>query len=80
MITNFREEDLKHLRIEASINVELANSKMNLKLGKTYAETQPRETIALIGSHGYVEIAVNQGNAAKKFKAKPGDKITLSTT
>ena len=79
MITNFREEDLKHLRIEASINVELANSKMNLKLGKTYAETKPKETIALVGSHGYVEIAVNQGSAAEEFKAKPGDKILLSS-
>src|SRR3990170_5025465 len=79
MITNFREEDLKHLRIEASINVELANSKMTLKLGKTYAETKPKETIALVGSHGYVEIAVNQGSAAEEFKAKPGYKILLSS-
>src|SRR4030042_236145 len=79
MITNFREEDLKHLRIEASINMELANSKVNMKLVKTYAETKPKETIALVGSHGYVEIAVNQGSAAEEFKAKPGDKILLSS-
>jgi S-adenosylmethionine hydrolase len=79
MITNFREDDLKLLRVKTSINVELANSKMNLKLGKTYAETKPKETIALVGSHGYVEIAVNQGSAAEEFKAKPGDKISLSS-
>jgi hypothetical protein len=78
IITNISKEDLEHLRIEASINVELANSKLNLKLCKTYAETKPRETIALVGSHGYVEIAVNQGNAAEKFQTKAGDKIKIS--
>ena len=79
IITNFREEDLKNLRIEDSINVELANSKIALKLGKTYAETKPKETIALVGSHAYVEIAVNQGSAAEEFKVKPGDKVLLSS-
>ena len=79
LITNISKEDLENLRIEASIKVELTNSKMNLKLGKTYAETQLRETIALVGSHGYVEIAVNQGSAAEEFKAKLGDKILLSS-
>jgi S-adenosylmethionine hydrolase len=77
IITNISKEDLKHLHIKASINVELANSEVKLKLGKTYAETN--EVLLIIGSHGYVEIAVNQGNAAEKFKAKPGDAITLSS-
>ena len=57
--------------------MELTNSKINLKLGKTYAETKPGDALALVGSQGYVEIAVNQGSAAEEFKAKPGDKILL---
>jgi len=32
----------------------------------------------LIGSHGFLEIALNQGDAAKKFDAKPGEKVTIS--
>ena len=43
-------------------------------------EAKPEEALALIGSHGYVEIAINQGNAAEKFKAKPGHTITISPT
>jgi len=80
IITNFREEDLKHFRTKASINVELADFKMTVKLGKTYAETKPKETIALVGSHGYVEIAINQGNAAETYQTKAGDKVKLSTS
>jgi S-adenosylmethionine hydrolase len=51
---------------------------LKLKLCEAYGETEPQEPLALIGSHGFLEIALNQGNAAKKFKAKPGDKIKLS--
>jgi len=35
------------------------------------------EPLVLIGSHGYLEIAVNQGNAALFFNKKEDDKITL---
>jgi hypothetical protein len=30
-----------------------------------------------VGSHGFVEIAVNKGNAADAFGLKAGDRITL---
>jgi S-adenosylmethionine hydrolase len=46
-------------------------------LGKAYGEAEPQEPLALIGSHGFLEIALNQGNAAEKFETKPGDKIQL---
>jgi S-adenosylmethionine hydrolase len=78
IITNVSEEELSSLHVKGSLNVVLSKRKATLKFGKTYAEAKPKEVLALIGSQGYVEIAVNQGNAAEKFKAKPGDKIKLS--
>jgi S-adenosylmethionine hydrolase len=37
-------------------------------LGKTtYADSEPGEVLALIGSHGWIEIAVNQGNAQRQL-------------
>jgi hypothetical protein len=42
------------------------------RLSPTYAEVGPGEPLALMGSHGYLEVAVNQGNAAKLLKAKAG--------
>lgn len=79
IITNFTEQDLKHLQTENSLKVEVADCRMNLKICRTYAENKRGEALLLMGSQGYVEIAVNQGNAAEKFNAKPGDKILLST-
>lgn len=79
IITNITEQDLKHLHTETSFNIEVVDCRMNLRIGKTYAENKRGEALLLIGSQGFVEIAVNQGNAAEKFNAKPGDKILLST-
>ena len=80
IISNVSEEKIADLKIKGSVNVGLPSSRMKLNFGKTYAEAKPEEALALIGSHGYVEIAVNQGNAAEKFKTKPGDTIRLSRT
>ncbi len=43
----------------------------------TYGHTEPGTSLALIGSHGYVEIAVNGGSAAQAFKSQIGDDVEL---
>jgi len=78
IITNISEKETARIRTKDMVNVELPNRKFELKFCKAYAETKPREPLALIGSHNYLEIAINQGNAADKFKIKLGDKIKLS--
>ena len=50
---------------------------IKLKKVLTYAEVRRIEPLITIGSHGFVEIAVNQGNAAYVFSLKPGDRIKL---
>ncbi len=77
IITNINEKDMVQNHAE-KVNVDLLDISLKLTLGKTYAETKPKEPIALIGSHGFVEIALNQGNAAEKFHAKAGDKIVVT--
>ncbi len=79
IITNIDAAHLGRLHAKGAINVNLRSYNGELKIGKTYAEAKLSEVLVLLGSQGYVEIAVNQGSAARKFKAKPGDKITLST-
>ena len=46
-------------------------------LAKTYSDATSSAALALIGSRGYLEIAVNGGNAAKKMKARKGDSIRV---
>jgi S-adenosylmethionine hydrolase len=77
IITNINETDMvqNHAKL---VNVDLPIISLKLAFGKTYAEAKPKEPIALIGSHGFLEIALNQGKAAEKFHAKAGDKIVVT--
>jgi S-adenosylmethionine hydrolase len=76
IITNISEKEIARVRKDV-VNVELSNQKLKLKLVEAYGEVKPQEPLALIGSHNYLEIALNQGNAAVEFGTKPGDKIKL---
>jgi len=42
-----------------------------------YAQVQIGQPLALIGSHGMIEIAINRGNAASAFGIKRGNIITI---
>jgi S-adenosylmethionine hydrolase len=78
IITNLSKKEIAHIHAKDAIAIELPNYKLKLKLCKAYGEAKPQEPLALIGSHNYLEIAMNQGNAATEFKTKPGDRIKIS--
>ncbi len=46
-------------------------------LSETYADASADSPVALIGSRGYLEIAINQGNAANRLNACKGDEVWL---
>lgn len=50
-----------------------------LPVRQTYSEVDTGEAIALIGSHGWVEIAVNQGNAQFQFQSAVGTQVSVSS-
>jgi S-adenosylmethionine hydrolase len=77
IITNFGEKELELMNAKTMVNVKLKAVKQKLKLCKAYAEVEPHKPLATIGSHNFLEISINQGNAAKTFKAKIGDKIIV---
>jgi S-adenosylmethionine hydrolase len=78
IITNINEKEVAQSRVKDAVSVELPTCKLKLKLCEAYGKTGPQEPLALIGSHGFLEIAINQGNAAERFKTKAGDKVTVS--
>lgn len=78
IITNINEKEVAQSHVKTAVIVDLAGHKLKLKLCQAYGEAEPREPLALIGSHGFLEIALNQGNAAKRFKTKAGDSVTMS--
>jgi S-adenosylmethionine hydrolase len=77
IITNISEKEIAQSHVKGAVSVELAGCKLKLKFCKAYGEIKLHEPLALIGSHGFLEISVNQGSAAEKFETKPGDKIKL---
>jgi hypothetical protein len=77
IITNLGEKELDLIGAKSMVDIRLKNVRLKLKLCKAYAEAKPQKPLAIIGSHNFLEISINQGNAAQNFKAKIGDKITL---
>jgi hypothetical protein len=80
LITNIMSEDLKKGGIEGArfLTVRLKGMLLRLSFCRTYGEVPPRSPLALIGGHDFLEIAVNQGNALWKLKAKVGDAVIVS--
>ena len=50
---------------------------VEIPLGKTYGDVEIGHAIALIGSHGWVEIAVNGSSAQARFRLAIGDQVQL---
>jgi hypothetical protein len=46
---------------------------------RIYGEAQAGDLMALVGSGGYLEIAINQGNAAQFLNIASGTQVVLQT-
>jgi len=77
LITNISPREIGQSK---RVNIKLQNLSQNLTFVKTYALAKPQQPLALIGSHGFLEIALNQGSAAAKFHAVAGDRIEVLPT
>jgi hypothetical protein len=47
------------------------------KLGRTFSDVKPGELIAYVGSSGYLEIAMREGNAARVLGLEIGDPVQV---
>jgi S-adenosyl-L-methionine hydrolase (adenosine-forming) len=79
IITNIHTRDVAAFK-ESWIQVQFPTHTVEMKVSRAYADVKPHEPVALIGSHSYLEIALNQDNAAEKFSIRTGDKIVLNRT
>jgi len=79
LITNIRQSTLTQGPEAPGEQVVVRVKRREVKgLAKTYAEREPGELLALVGSSGYLEIAVNQGSAAAMLGCEKGDSVTLT--
>ena len=56
----------------------LMNRKQINGIHSTYTDAEPEELVALIDSAGYLEIAVNTGNAAEYLQCRIGDAVQVT--
>lgn len=78
LITNFRSEDLPEAaRAKGDLELQVGTQSVK-RLVDTFARGENAEPIAFVGSSGYLEIAVNKGNAAKALGIGRGAPITLT--
>jgi S-adenosyl-L-methionine hydrolase (adenosine-forming) len=75
LITNFHIDEFPGLT-EHPIELRAGLERIK-KLAATYAETTLGELCAIVGSSGYVEVAVNQGSAAKMLGVGAGSPVKL---
>jgi S-adenosylmethionine hydrolase len=80
LMTNLTAEDIPIGALGGGAIKLAVNGKQVLKFGQTFASGNPGEPIALLGSAGYVEIAVNRGNAARTLGVNRGAEVTLDLT
>ncbi len=76
-ITNITEKDLEGAGLCQESRLRVDGIQARLRFCSAYGEVEVGEPLALIGSHGFLEISVNQGDASKDFGLKIGDKITF---
>jgi S-adenosylmethionine hydrolase len=76
VITNIPEEIVLKF---SSFGSQIEINSRRISFVQTYGFVREKEPLALIGSHRFLEIAVNKGNAARQFGLKSGDKVVVKT-
>ena len=76
LITSLHIDDFPQINVrpfDLSVGLEKIN-----RLALTFTECGPGEVFAIVGSSGYVEVAVNQGSAARALGCGAGSPVELA--
>lgn len=77
LVTNFRTEDFPdRAAAKGAIHLQVGTKAVG-KMVDTFANGAPNEPVAYVGSSGFVEIAVNKGNASKVLGLGRGTPVVL---
>jgi len=71
---------IRFLEYGKNIMIFIGKKQEKIPFVKTYDEVKKDGTLATIGSSNYLEISINQGNAAKKLGVRPDDEIKILFT
>ena len=77
LMTNFTLEDLPEAkRAPGAINMTIGGKPVK-QMVANFASGPTGEAVALVGSSGFIEVAVNKGNAARALAVNRGAEVIL---
>lgn len=76
LFTNISRDDLQHLDF-ASLQVRAGYTKIE-RLSQSYSDVEKGELLCLIGSGGYLEIALREGSASEKLRFPLGTEVEIT--
>ncbi|QTA80501.1 SAM-dependent hydroxide adenosyltransferase [Desulfonema limicola] len=78
LMTNIRPDDFENFLQADSDNIKVSIGRHRMTgLSRSYDSRASQHPLAIIGSRGYLEIAVNQGNAMQYFGVEKGDGVRI---
>jgi S-adenosylmethionine hydrolase len=78
LVTNFRSEDLSETALQSgAVKFQVGNHPVTRFVG-TFAQGSEGESVAYLGSSGYIEIAVNKSNASRTLALGRGAPVVLA--
>jgi S-adenosyl-L-methionine hydrolase (adenosine-forming) len=80
LMTNFTAEDLPATAVESGKIKLQVGGKAVERLAQNFAEGASDAPVAILGSSGYLEIAVNKGNAGRVLGVNRGAEVTIETS
>jgi S-adenosylmethionine hydrolase len=74
IVTNLRSKHMKELNVVFGkrISVMIRRRRISARYVRTYSDLRGGELGVLVGSHGFIEVACREENAAKKLRARSG--------
>ncbi len=69
--------EIQEVSISARVSVTIKSHHFET-IQPNYATVSQDDTLVLIGSDGYLELAVNQGNAAQRYDVNIGDNVLMA--
>lgn len=75
VITNIT--DVMGMKYGDTVTIEICGRAKDVKFVESYGFAEGGELICLIGSSGFLEIAVNRGSAGKLLDVKSGEKLVI---
>ncbi|MCK5627590.1 MAG: SAM-dependent chlorinase/fluorinase [Candidatus Bathyarchaeia archaeon] len=79
VVTNISQRILQRYKIDFGCKMKIKVKAITKEIDfcKTYSDVASGQLLATIGGHGYLELSINQGNAAEHIDLKNGDKLLV---